>query len=90
MTAPARYPEPMTAAAQARPRDTSGRVTAPIKIEVRFARGRGGYRHYCDSFAEAAGFLASPAFAKTAHIVKTVTITAVDPDAGPDTAAPAS
>jgi hypothetical protein len=85
VTAPGRIiPEPMTAAAQERPRDPSGRVLAAIKIEVRFTRGRGGYRHYCASFAEAVGFLASPAFRQTAHIAKTVTITATDPDLGPD------
>jgi hypothetical protein len=85
VTAPGRIiPEPMTPAAQARPRDSSGRVTAPIRIEVRFARDRGGYRHYCDSFAEAAGFLASPSFKQSAAAVKTVTIVAQAADLGPD------
>jgi len=77
-------PEPMSAAAAARPRDASGRVTAPIRIEVKFTRARGGYRHYCESLAESAGFLASPSFRQTAHLVKSVTITVVDPDPGPD------
>jgi hypothetical protein len=82
--------QPMTAAAAARSRDASGRVTAPVRIEVKFghARERGGYRHYCDSLAEAAGFLASPSFRQTAHLVKSVTIVVQDPDLGPEIATP--
>jgi hypothetical protein len=76
--------QPMTTAAAARTRDASGRVLAPIRIEVRFSRGRGGYRHYCGSFAEAAGFLASPSFRQTAHLVKSVTIVMQEPNLGPD------
>lgn len=80
--------QPMTTAAAARTRDASGRLLAPIRIEVRFSRGRGGYRHYCDSLAEAAGFLASPSFRQTAHLVKSVTIVVQDPDLGPEIATP--
>lgn len=82
--------QPMTTAAAARTRDASGRVLAPIRIEVRFSRGRGGYRQYVESFAEAAGFIASPAFRQTAALVKTITIVAVtqDPDAWPAPASP--
>lgn len=76
--------QPMTAAAAARSRDASGRVLAAVRIEVKFGRERGGYRHYCGSFAEAVGFLASPAFRQTAHLVKSVTIVMQDPDLGPD------
>jgi len=76
-------PEPQSAAALARPRDPSGRVLAAIRIEVKFSRGRGGYRHSCGSLADAAGFLASPAFRQTADIVKTVTIVVQARDLGP-------
>lgn len=88
MTASGPIPQPMTAAAAARPRDASGRVLLPIRIEVKFTRSRPGYRHYCASLAEAAGFLASPSFKQTAHIVKAVTIVVTDPDAGPPPAGP--
>jgi hypothetical protein len=78
-------PEPLTSAAQRRPRDPSGRVLAPIKVEVQFTR-RGGYRRYVSDWAEAAAFLAGPDFAQSAAAVKSVTITATDPDPGPEAA----
>ena len=81
-------PEPMTADAANRPRDPSGRVLAPIRIEVKFIRARGGYRRYVDTWPEAASFLTSADFDRTATIVKSVTLTAVNPDAGPPLAVP--
>jgi hypothetical protein len=88
VTAPGRIiPEPMTPAAAARPRDTSGRVTLPIRVEVKFNGGT-GYRQYLSTWAEAAGFLASPSFLDTKSAVKAVTIVMQDPDPGPPPAAP--
>ena len=65
---------PLTPAAAARPRDAPGRVQMPVRIEVKFGRGGG--------LAESAGFLASPSFRQTAHIVKSVIVTVTDPDPG--------
>lgn len=76
-------PRPMTANAAGLPRDPSGRVLKPVKIEVKFASARGGYRKYVSTWAEATAFLASADFARTSRLVKSVTITAADPDAGP-------
>jgi hypothetical protein len=74
--------QPMTDAAAARPRDASGRVLAAIRCEVKFGSGR-GYRKYLTTWAEVAGFLASPAFLDTKGAVKTVTIVAENPNLGP-------
>jgi hypothetical protein len=84
MTAPGRIiPEPLTPEAAARPRDASGRVLAPIRCEVKFGSGR-GYRKYLSTWAEVAGFLASPSFLDAKGAVKAVTIVMQDPDPGPD------
>jgi hypothetical protein len=84
MTAPGYIrPEPPTSAAAARPRAASGRVLAAIRCEVKFGSGR-GYRKYLTTWAEVAGFLASPSFLDAKGAVKTVTIVAEDPNFGPD------
>lgn len=75
-------PERLAADAAPLPRDPTGRVLKQIRVEIHFPSGR-GYRHYCDSWADAAAFLASPAFKQTATAVKAVTITVVNPHAGP-------
>lgn len=87
MTAPGYVrPEPLTPAAQRRPRDPSGRVLAPIKVEVKFGQRRGGYRRYFDGWPDAAAFLDGPDFTRSAAAVKSVTITATDADPGPEAA----
>lgn len=84
VTAPGRIiPPPLTAAARARPRDASGRVTAPIRLEAKFPSGR-DYRKFFSDWDEVAGFLASLGFKQSAVAVKALTITVTDPNAGPD------
>jgi len=84
MTLPgAAHPEPLTPAAAARPRDASGRVLLPIRCEVKFNGGT-GYRKYLSTWAEVAGFLASPSFTGTKDAVKSIVVVMQDPDPGPD------
>jgi len=83
MTAPGTVrPESMSAAAAARPRDPSGRVLLPIRCEVKFSGGT-GYRKYLSTWAEVAGFLASPSFTGTKDAVKSIVVVMQDPDPGP-------
>jgi hypothetical protein len=75
--------------ADTRPRDKTGRVAMPIRLEARFPSGT-GYRRYFATMAEAAEWMASdPEFTATAGAVKAITIVRQDPDPGPEIARPA-
>ena len=82
MTMTTRHPEPMTPAAAARPRDPSGRVLMPLRIEVKFTRGR-GFRKFFTDWDQVAQWMASAEFTGVAPVVKSMTVVRPHPDPGP-------
>ena len=80
MTAPGRIiPPSLTAQAAARPRDASGRVTLPIRIEVKLPGGR-GFRRYCETWDEVIRWMASEEFTAAATAIRSIVIVAQRPD----------